>query len=117
MSITKTENFHNTLRVLQDKFFPVKSIKISQLDKKWLNPMLKSLNRKVQREFYKNRKSNKWKTLKKKFKKLKRERINTFYADFKLEGLSNSVSNEYPPVVDGQQHLTGRIPQLVSRDS
>ena len=45
----KTENFHNTLRVLLDKFFPEKSMKISQLDKKWMNPMLKSLHRKVQR--------------------------------------------------------------------
>ena len=68
-----------------DEFFPEKTFKVSYLDKKWMSPQLKNLNRKTKREFYKNRKSLKWKKLKKKFKTLKRKTIKTFYAEFVSE--------------------------------
>ena len=44
----KVDNFHFTLREKLDKKFPIKTIKISNLDKKWFNPSLKLLHRKVQ---------------------------------------------------------------------
>ena len=78
----KVSNFHNTLTTKLEEFCPQKTIKISYLDKKWMTPQLKNLNRKVKREFFKNRKSLKWQKLKKKFKKLKRKTIQTFYANF-----------------------------------
>ena len=64
---SKVGNFHGTLRAKLDKHFPAKTVKISGLDKKWFNPNLKSLHRKVQREYYKNRQSSKWRELRRKF--------------------------------------------------
>ena len=48
----KVSNFHNTLRVKLDEYFPEKTVMVSYLDKKWMNPQLKFLNRRVKREFY-----------------------------------------------------------------
>ena len=78
----KVKNFHTTLRNNLDKFFPEKTVKISTLDKKWMNPSLKVLHRQVQREFFKNRQSKKWKKLKSKFKKKKRKAVKLFYSKF-----------------------------------
>ena len=81
----KVENFHKTLRTNLDMFFPEKSVMVSCLDRKWMTPQLKNLNRRTKREFYKNRKSPKWKRLKKKFKKLKRSTVKNFYSNFVTE--------------------------------
>ena len=81
----KVERFHNFLRSQLDKYFPEKISKISNLDKKWMSPTLKQLHRQMQREFYVRRKSNKYKKLKSKFKKMKRNAIKSFYADFVSE--------------------------------
>ena len=59
------------------------------MDKKWMSPTLKTLHRKMQREYFKNRKSAKFKLLKSRFKKLKFKSIRTFYANFVTE-LKNS---------------------------
>ena len=50
-----------------------------------MNSDLKTLLRKKQREFVKNRKSKKWRTLNKKFKKLKRKTVKKFYSNFTEE--------------------------------
>ena len=81
----KVSNFHKTLRSKLDECCPEKTVMVSYLDKKWMTPHLKTLNRKLKREFYKNRKSSKWKKLKRKFKKLKRNTIKSFYANFVSE--------------------------------
>ena len=78
----KVENFHTILRTKLDEFLPEKTVQISYLDKKWMNPQLKNLNRKVKREFHLNRKSPKWKKLKNKFKKLKLKTVKSFYSEF-----------------------------------
>ena len=78
----KVENFHSTLKTKLDYFFPVKTVKVSTLDKKWMNPNLKALHRQVQREFFKNRKREKWKKLKSKFKRSKRKAVKSFYSNF-----------------------------------
>jgi hypothetical protein len=78
----KVKNFHATLRNNLDKFFPEKVVKISSLDKKWMTPDLKALHRQVQREFFKNRQSKKWKKLKSKFKRKKRKAVKSFYSKF-----------------------------------
>ena len=79
---SKVNNFHQTIRTKLDKHFPTKTVKISNLDKKWFTPTLKSLHRKIQREFYKHRQSNKWKDLRRKFKKMKRKSIKSYYSKF-----------------------------------
>ena len=81
----KVENFHKTLRLKLDEFCPEKTVLVSCLDKKWMTPQLKVLNRKIKREFYKNRKSFRWKKLKKKFKTLKRSTVKNFYSEFVKE--------------------------------
>ena len=81
----KVSNFHQTIRGLLDRHFPEKKVKISCLDKKWMNPVLKSMHRKVQREFFKHRKSSKWKRLKRKFKQMRRKSIKSFYSNFLTE--------------------------------
>ena len=63
----KLSNFHSTLRNNLDKFFPQKTVKVFTLDKKLMNPGLKTLHRQVQREFFKHRQSQKWKKLKSRF--------------------------------------------------
>ena len=65
---SKVENFHNTILEKLNTFFPVKTTTISSLDKKWMSPELKQMQRRIQREFFKRRKSKKWKKMKKKFK-------------------------------------------------
>ena len=50
-----------------------------------MTPQLKNLNRKLKRDFFLNRKSPKWKKLKKKFKKLKRRTVQSFYSNFVSE--------------------------------
>ena len=80
----QVELFHDFLRSNLEKYFPEKCTKISTLDKKWMSPQLKQLHRSMQREFYKHRKSEKYRKLKSKFKKLKRKSIKTFYSDFVL---------------------------------
>ena len=79
---TKANNFHNTLIQKLNHFFPQKTMKISTLDKHYMTPELKQLQRKTQREFYKCRKSTKWRKLKKKFKKLKKTTARKFYDKF-----------------------------------
>ena len=78
----KTENFHKTLAFSLDLYFPEKVIKVSSLDKCWMTPQLKQLQRQVQREYFRKRKSDKWKLLKTKLKKLKRKTMKKFYNHF-----------------------------------
>ena len=81
----KASNFHNILISALDKHFPEKTVNISSLDKKWMNPRLKLLHRNLQREYFKNRRSPKWKTLKTRFKREKRKAIQQFYKLFVTE--------------------------------
>ena len=92
---SKVNNFHNTLVSNLNLFFPQKTMKISSLDKKFMTPELKTLQRRVQREFYKRRKSQKWKNLKRKFKTLKRKTIRKFYSNFVSELKNTNPSKWY----------------------
>ena len=78
----QVEIFHFFLRNKLEEYFPEKITKMSGLDKKWMGPHLKQINRAMKREFYKNRRSQKYKKLKTKFKRLKRKSLKTFYSDF-----------------------------------
>ena len=78
----KVEIFHHILRTNLDKYFPEKVTRMSNLDRDWMSPELKQLHRAKQREYYKHRKSEKYKKLKAKFKKLKRKTLKNFYSNF-----------------------------------
>ena len=81
----QTEIFHNFLRSNLDRLFPEKCVNISSLDQAWMSPELKNLHRKMQREYFHKRKSEKYKKLKCKFKKLKRKSVKRFYSEFVSE--------------------------------
>ena len=55
---------------------------MSNLDREWMSPELKQIHRAMQREYFKRRKSPKYKKLKIKFKKLKRRTLKDFYSKF-----------------------------------
>ena len=78
----KVEIFHDFLRTNLDRYFPEKNTRMSNLDKEWMTPHLKQMHRSMQREFYKHRKSRKYKKLKSKYKRLKRQTVKTFYSHF-----------------------------------
>ena len=78
----EVEIFHHVLRSNLDKYLPEKVTKMSNLDRDWMSPELKQLHRAKQREYYKHRKSIKYKKLKLKFKKLKRKTLKNVYSNF-----------------------------------
>ena len=92
---TKVNNFHQTMRSKLDEFCPEKEYKVSVLDRKWMTPELKTLNRKIKREFFKNRKSKKWQFLRNKFKKKKRYIVKNFYQKFVNELKESDPSKWY----------------------
>ena len=59
----KAANFHDTITWFRDKYFPEKSVRMSALDKHWMHPDLKSLYVEMTAEYFKNRKSEKWRRL------------------------------------------------------
>ena len=81
----KVTNFHKTLRTKLEECCPEKTVMVSYLDKKWMTPQLKNLNRRLNREFFKNRKSPNWKKLKGRCKKQKRKTIKLFYTNYVSE--------------------------------
>ena len=91
----KVDKFHTMIRSKLDEFLPEETMMVSCLDKKWMNPALKNLLRKIKREFYKNRTSPKWRKMKKKFKKLKRKTVRNFYFNFVSELKVSNPSKWY----------------------
>merc|ERR1712015_148148 len=71
----KVEIFHEYIRKMLDKHLPEKTVIMSDLDKKWMNPELKQLLRQTQRERLKKGKSKRFKKLWSKFRRLKRSAI------------------------------------------
>ena len=82
---SKTENFHMIITSIRDRHFKQKTVMMTNLDKKWMTPEIKNLHRKLKREYYKNRKSPKWRKLKRDFKKKKRSSIMNFHYKFVTE--------------------------------
>ena len=63
----QTHKLQDLLHKKMNKYFPTKSVKISQKDKKWINFELKKLDRAKKREWCKNGKSSKYCKLKEEF--------------------------------------------------
>ena len=55
---------------------------MTTLDKKWFNPSLKMQYNEMQKEFFKNAKSDLWKKLKRSYRRSKRRACKTFYSNF-----------------------------------
>ena len=69
----KVESFQNILMQKFYSIFPLKEFKVSQDDKPWISKQLKMLDRQKRREFYKHKKSDKWKIMNAEYK----ERLKT----------------------------------------
>ena len=78
----KAQHFHDKILELQEKHLPMKSVKMSSLDKNWFNPSVKLKYNNMQKEFFKNKKSEKWKKLRSQFKSAKRKASKEFYQQF-----------------------------------
>ena len=59
----KAHNFHKTLIQILNKHLETKTVKMTSLDKPWFNPALKMKFNEMQKEYFKNRKSERWKKL------------------------------------------------------
>ena len=59
----KAEIFQMTLIEKLNYFLPEKTVKFTSEDQVWVTPEIKEMSRKKYREFYKHRKSSKWKIL------------------------------------------------------
>ena len=81
----QSEIFHCFVRQKLDLYFPEKIVKLSTLDRKWMSPSLKQLHRRMQRAFHRKRGGEKYRKLKSKFKKMKKNAIRSFYSDFVSE--------------------------------
>ena len=109
----KVENFHKYMRDLLDKYFPEKTVNVTNLDKEWLSPGLKLLLRQAQRELFKNGKSKKYKKLRNVFRRRKRESIKMFYKNF-VEELKVSKPSRYFQMrrtAESQRQAGDRVPQ------
>ena len=81
----QVELFHEVLRHHLDVYFPEKLTKMSNLDKNWMTPELKQLHRQMQREYFKHRRSTKYKSYKRRYKKLKQKSIKNRLKNFVTE--------------------------------
>ena len=107
----QAREFHNYLRSLLEMYFPEKTTQISNFDRKWFSPALKQLHRKMQREFYSNRKSSKFNSLKSKFKKMKKKAVRTYYSDF-----VNELKQSDPGKWYAMAKKIGAVDQMTSGD-
>ena len=78
----KAHKFHETLTAILDKHLKTKTVKMSSLDKPWFNPALKLKYSEMQKEYYKNAKSAKWKKLRQNFRSSKRKTCKELYSNF-----------------------------------
>ena len=90
---------HNTIMRFYDKYFPEKSVIMSSFDKDWMHPDLKYLHRQMSREFYLNRKSEKWRKLYIRFRREKRKAVKGLnYNEFADQLIQGTKSNFYKQV-------------------
>ena len=95
----KARNFHNTLVFFRDKHFPEKSVSMSSFDKEWMHPDLKYLHVQMTKEYFKNRKSKKWRKLSISFRKEKRKSIKGMnFNEFADQLIQGSKSNFFRQV-------------------
>ena len=78
----KVKAFHSYLNYMLNRHFPEKVISISNLDKNFMTPKLKILHRQMQRELYRNGKTEKFRKMRRKFKKAKRTSTSQYFDKF-----------------------------------
>ena len=69
---------HTKLLARLDEILPVKTLKLRRDDQPWVSKEIKDLNRKCKREYSKNKKSVKWKTMNEEFKRMCKKAKNDY---------------------------------------
>ena len=108
----KAANFHNSIMWFRNKYFPEKNVKISSLDKEWMNSNLKAQYTDMTKEYFKNGRTDRWKRLYVKFRKEKRRTIKELHnEDFAKKLIQGSQRNFYKQVkkVGGLKLPSGRL--------
>ena len=90
----KAEILQNMLKEKLEEFLPLKTIKFTDEDKPWANQQVKDLDRRCKREFYKHRKSDKWKRLRQEFEAKCVQSKEDFYKN-KVEDLKQSNQSQW----------------------
>ena len=105
----KAAVFHEFLMSTLCHFFPEKEVKKSPFDKKWFTPSIKYIHRKKQREFFKHRKSQKFISLQKKFRQMKRANIHNYYTNLAVKIKSTNPRNYFQIIkmLSGTQDASG----------
>ena len=78
----RAHNFHTTLVRTLNKHLSVKSVNMTSLDKQWFTPTLKIMYNEMQKEYFQNRKSARWRLLKRRFKSSKIKASKEFHSNF-----------------------------------
>jgi hypothetical protein len=90
----KVYNFHETLIHTLNKHLGMKTVNMTSSDKAWFSPSLKLLYNEKQKEFFRNGKSGKYKTLRSKFRNAKRKASKRFYQEY-IKELKNTKPGQY----------------------
>ena len=85
----KADLFENILMKKIEEIFPMKSIRVNEKDKPWVDEKLKNIDRRRKREYNKNKKSDKWKSLNIEFLE-RAERLKLDYNKNVVEDLKSS---------------------------
>ena len=83
-----------TLLEKLDVFLPEKNVKFTSEDQVWITPELKDISRKKQREFFKHRKSSKWRNLNKLFEEKSELAKKSYYTNI-VADLKNSHPGQW----------------------
>ena len=75
-------------------YFTRKSVKFTSEDQVWITPELKDISRKKQREFFKHRKSSKWRNLNKLFEEKSELAKKSYYTNI-VADLKNSHPDQW----------------------
>ena len=90
----KAAIFQHTLLEKLNLFLPEKVVKFTSVDQVWITPEIKEISRKKRREFFKHRKSPKWRTLNKLFEE-KCEHAKQSYYNNIVSDLKNSNPGQW----------------------
>ena len=111
----KAENMQKLIMYGVDKYLPEKCVKVSSDDQPWYNDRLKRLARKIKREYFKHKKSDKWVSMRTEYlrkcdiakasyyenivKDLKVSRPSQWYSKLKRMSSQNQSKSDNPVVL------------------
>ena len=98
------------------KFFPEKTLKVNSDDQPWISHKLKAMDRRRKREYYKNRKSDKWHKLDKDFKTNVKTAKKEFYKKMMSDLTSKNTSKWYSSLKRMTAHDQHRNENVIIQD-